>query len=270
MKDLRLRRILHPGTGRTVICPMDHGVALGPIAGLTDLEAAVALIRDHVDAVVVHKGQVAAIARQLASSPGIAVIVHLNASVEGSPSHPGKVLVASVEEALSLGADAVSVQLNLGCPGDDEMLRSVGQVVRESQLLGVPVLTMTYPQGPGLRADSVADVAHVARVAAELGSDLIKVSVPPEEDAVARIVAGVGVPVVVSGGPRRPDPAPVLRSVQSAVAAGARGIALGRNVFQHPDPGWMAARLRAVVHDLPGARADAVLDVGAHRVLAHP
>lgn len=247
MKELRLRRLRDPQSGRVVICPLDHGVTLGPIPGLDNLEQTVADIRAHVDALVVHKGQVPLLARQLRDHPKVAVLVHLNASVQRSPRHPAKVVVAGVEEALALGADGVSVQLNLGCEGDDLMLATVGAVTREARTLGVPVLVMAYPTRPGL-GESTEDTAHTARVAAELGADLVKILVPPEPGAIERIVAAVDVPVVVSGGPHQGDRASVLRAAREAVLGGAAGVALGRNVFQDPDPAEAARRLYRVVH----------------------
>lgn len=253
MKDLRLRRLRDPRSGRVVICPLDHGVAMGPIPGLADLAGTVAAVRDHVDAFVIHKGQVPLLARELAAHPHVAVLVHLNASVQGSPRHPSKVMVTDVEEALALGADGVSVQLNLGCAGDDQMLAGLGAVAREARQLGVPLLAMVYPQAPGLRDDSVDDTMHAARVAVELGADLVKVSVPPVPGAIERIVAGAGVPVVVSGGPNQRNRDAVLQAVRDAVTGGASGVALGRNVFQDPEPQRIAARLYDVVHDLEPA-----------------
>jgi len=227
---------------------MDHGITMGPIKGLTDLELAVERVKRHVDAIVVHKGQIPVVSRQLGDHPEVAVLVHLNASVQGALSHPAKVMVAGVEEAAGLGADGVSVQLNLGCEGDAEMLAAVGQVTREARLLGLPVLAMTYPQAPGMSGEATDDIVHVARAAAELGADLVKVSMPLDPEEVERIVAGVGVPVVVSGGPYRDDRQAVLDGVRLAMEAGASGVALGRNVFQDADPQRSAKELYAAVH----------------------
>lgn len=249
MKELRLRRLRNPESGRVVICPLDHGVTMGAIRGLGDLGRTVQSIGDHVDAFVVHKGQIPLLARQLRDRPAVSVLVHLNASVQGSPSHPAKVMVAAVEEAVALGADGVSVQLNLGCEGDDQMLATLGRVAREASAVGFPLLAMVYPQPPGLRPDSVRDTVHSARVAAELGADLIKVSVPPEPGAIEQIVAAVDVPVVVSGGPHQGDRVAVLAAVRAAIDGGASGVALGRNVFQDNDPALTAARLYRLVHE---------------------
>lgn len=252
MKELRLRRLFSADAGRIVICPMDHGITLGPIHGLSNLESTVAEISGCIDALVIHKGQVPVLASQLRDHPAVSVLVHLNASVQGSPNHPVKVMVAQVEEAAALGADGVSIQLNLGCEGDDRMLAALGDVAREARSLGLPVLAMAYPQGPGLREDSVRDIAHAARVAAELGADLVKVSMPPVPAEIERVVDAVSIPVVVSGGPHLGNRAALLQGVRDAIGAGASGVAIGRNVFQDPDPRRVAADLYGIVH--PAAR----------------
>lgn len=252
MKDLRLRRLFSSDSGRIVICPMDHGITLGPIHGLSNLGSAVADITKYIDALVIHKGQVPVLARQLREHPAVSVLLHLNASVQGSPNHPVKVMVALVEEAAALGADGVSVQLNIGCEGDDGMLAALGHVAREARSLGLPLLAMAYPQGPGLREDSVRDIAHAARVAAELGADLVKVSMPPVPQEIEQVVDAVSIPVVVSGGPHLGNRAAILQGVRAAIGAGASGVAIGRNVFQDPDPRQVAAELYGIVH--PAAR----------------
>jgi DhnA family fructose-bisphosphate aldolase class Ia len=254
MKDLRIRRLFSPDSGRIVICPMDHGVTLGPVPGLSNLGSAVADIAGYIDALVIHKGQVPVLAGQLRDHPAVSVLIHLNASVQGSPNHPVKVMVAQVEEAAELGADGVSVHMNLGCEGDDSMLAALGQVAREARSLGLPLLAMAYPIGPGLREDSVRDIAHAARVAAELGADLVKVSMPPVPEEIERVVDAVSIPVVVSGGPHLGNSAAVLQGVRDAIRAGASGVAIGRNVFQDPDPRRVAAELHGIVHQAPTGR----------------
>jgi 3-dehydroquinate synthase class II len=163
-------------------------------------------------------------------------------------------MVAQVEEAAELGADGVSVHMNLGCEGDDSMLAALGQVAREARSLGLPLLAMAYPIGPGLREDSVRDIAHAARVAAELGADLVKVSMPPVPEEIERVVDAVSIPVVVSGGPHLGNSAAVLQGVRDAIRAGASGVAIGRNVFQDPDPRRVAAELHGIVHQAPTGR----------------
>jgi DhnA family fructose-bisphosphate aldolase class Ia len=68
-------------------------------------------------------------------------------------------------------------------------------------------------------------------------------------EAVARVVASVGVPVLFLGGPHRDgDPGPVLDEVRDVMAGGGSGLAMGRAIFQEPSPGAMAEQVAEIVH----------------------
>ena len=85
---------------------------------------------------------------------------------------------------------------------------------------------------------------HICRIGVELGADVLKVAYPGDPEAFRGIVAELPVPVVVLGGPRMESPRDVLAAAASAVAAGAAGLAFGRNVFQAPDPPALLRALR--------------------------
>ena len=92
-----------------------------------------------------------------------------------SPNVNGKVQVCSVQEAIRLGADAVSVHVNIGAQDEDKMLQNLGSVADECDVYGMPLLAMMYPRGPKIQNEHAADVvAHAARIGAELGADIIK------------------------------------------------------------------------------------------------
>jgi len=136
-KNIRLERIINRKTGKTVIVPMDHGVTEGPIRGLIDMKKAVDnVVNGGANAIIVHKGIVKVGHRQ--SGKDIGLIIHLSASTSMSPDPTGKVLVCTVEEALQIGADGVSIQVNLGAPTDDVMLDHFGQISRNCMQWGMP------------------------------------------------------------------------------------------------------------------------------------
>ena len=129
-KEVRLKR-LFKHSDRIFIAPMDHGVTVGPVQGLTDMPAIVNLIRaGKADAVVVHKGLVKQITDCL-SSDGCELIVHLSASTSLAPDPNRKELVSSVEHAIRLGATAVSVHVNLGSDYESGMLKDLGMVAEQ-------------------------------------------------------------------------------------------------------------------------------------------
>src|SRR6266566_2710931 len=153
---------------------MDHGVSSGPLAGLEDIRKAVANVaKGGATAVVLHKGSVR-FAKDYFDEK-LALILHLSASTSLSPRADRKVAVTRVEEAISYGADAVSVHVNLGGEDDDRMLGDLGTAAADCDRLGFPLLAMMYARGPAIRDPYDVDVVrHAARVGAELGADLVK------------------------------------------------------------------------------------------------
>jgi DhnA family fructose-bisphosphate aldolase class Ia len=130
--SIRLERIFNRSTGRAVIIPMDHGVTVGPIKGINSVKTiADAVARGGADAAVVHKG--AAIFGHRGYGRDLGLIIHLSASTSLGPDPNNKVLVATVEEALKIGADGVSIHVNVGAEDESRMLSTMGEVSRDCQ-----------------------------------------------------------------------------------------------------------------------------------------
>jgi predicted phospho-2-dehydro-3-deoxyheptonate aldolase len=239
---------MNRNTGNTVIVPMDHGVTAGPIVGIKNLKAVADLVaRGGADAAVVHKG--AAVFGHRGYGRDLGLIIHLSASTKLGPDPDNKVLVATVEEALKLGADGVSIHVNVGAKDEGRMLSALGEVSRNCQEWGMPLLAMMYPRGKKINNEYSADaVAHAARVGAELGADIVKTNYPGDPDSFSRVVESCPVPIVVAGGPRTESDKETLEMVEGAVKAGSHGVAIGRNVFQHENPKLMTQRICSIVH----------------------
>ena len=175
-KSIRIERIMDRKTGNCVIVPMDHGISAGPIEGLIDMKKTVDDVANGgATAVVMHKGLIRYSHRT--SGHDIGLILHLSASTDIGVTKNSKVLVASVEEALKIGADAVSVHINVGAETEPEMLADLGQVAKDCNEWGMPLLVMAYPRGPKIENSyDPQAVAHAARVATELGADIVKCS----------------------------------------------------------------------------------------------
>lgn len=151
-KEIRLERIMDRNTGRAVIIPMDHGFTMGQIEGLRNMTAIVSEVSEAgANAIVLHKGMVKGGHRKQGKDIGL--IVHLSASTSMNPDPNDKVLVCTVEEAIALGADAVSIHINLGAPNESRMIESAGAVVRDCNRWGMPLLIMIYPVVRGSTPD---------------------------------------------------------------------------------------------------------------------
>ena len=246
----RWRRFTHPHSGRALIVPIDHGLTMGPIEGLHRLDG----VRRWLDGgeltgVVMHKGMV----ERLGGAAGVGLMVHVNGSVNaGDPvqamAPPLKVKLASVAAALSLGADAFSVHLDMGGPSASHYLHLLGEVVDEAHALGVPVLAMLYDKTPGAGAGDLARQRHFMRAAAEVGADVLKVQAPAELARLPELLDGFEHTRVVFAGGELRDDTELLALVQAVVQQGAAGLCMGRNVFQRADPLAFLRDLSRVLH----------------------
>lgn len=253
-KSIRMERIIDRKSGRTVIVPMDHGVTSGPIYGLTDMKNAVnAVAEGGANAVLLHKGIV--IAGHRGYGKDIGLIIHLSASTSLGPDPLNKVMVATVEEAIRLGADAVSMHVNVGAENEAEMLEALGMTSLVCEEWGMPLLAMMYPRGKKVKSEHEPEVVgHVARVGAELGADVIKTNYTGDPDSFKEVIRSCPVPVIIAGGPKANTDAEVLEMVEDAISAGASGVSIGRNVFQHKNPTDMTKAISKIVHEGISAR----------------
>jgi len=247
-KKIRLERIIDRNSHRTVIIPMDHGVTVGPIEGLADMRDAVSkVVAGGANAILMHKGIVRAGHRGTGRDVGL--IIHLSGGTAMSPDPNAKELVCTVEEAIKLGADAVSVHINLGAETDNEMLRQLGYISERCLVWQMPLIAMMYTRGPKITDEyDVNNVKHAARVAAELGADIVKVVYTGSVESFAEVVNGCTVPVVIAGGAKMDSDEDIFKMVEDALQAGAEGISIGRNAFQHKDPTKMVQVLSKMVH----------------------
>jgi predicted phospho-2-dehydro-3-deoxyheptonate aldolase len=247
-KQIRIERIMNRDTGRTVIVPMDHGTTVGPIRGLENMRETVAkMVSGGANAILMHKGMV--VAGHRGGGRDIGLIVHVSAGTSLSPDPIAKVVVCTVEEAIKLGADAVSIHVNLGAPTDSDMLRDFGTVSERCMLWGIPLLAMVYTRGEKIKSEyDVNLVKHAARVGAELGADIVKVNYTGSPDTFREVVEGCPVPVVIAGGEKVETDEELLEMVAGALKAGASGASIGRNAFQHVDPEGMVKAITMMVH----------------------
>ncbi len=248
-KEIRMERILNRNSRRTVIVPMDHGVTVGPIPGLLNMRDAVSkVVAGGTNAVLMHKGMPRYCHRGEGRDVGL--IIHLSAGTTLSPDPNAKVLVCTVEEAVQIGADAVSIHINLGADTDKEMLEQFGQVSKLCMQCQMPLLAMMYTRGPKIKNEfDVKNVKHAARVAAELGADIVKVVYTGSTESFKEVTEGCPIPVVIAGGEKTETDQQTLEMVAGALKAGAAGLSLGRNVFQHNDPTKMVAALSKMCHE---------------------
>ncbi|MHC1631275.1 MAG: 2-amino-3,7-dideoxy-D-threo-hept-6-ulosonate synthase [Methanotrichaceae archaeon] len=247
-KKVRMERIIDRNSRNSVIVPMDHGISVGPVKGLVNLSEMVNKVaKGGANAVLQQKGMVKHGHRGYGSDIGL--IVHMSASTSLGPDPNNKVQVCQVEEALKMGADAVSVHINIGSETEADQLKILGNVAERCDFWGMPLVAMMYPRGVKIPDPNDPEVvALAARAGAELGADMIKTNYTGDPDTFKHVVAGCPVPVVIAGGPKTETDQEFLEMIRGAIDAGAKGVAIGRNVFQHDDPTKMTNAISAIVH----------------------
>ncbi len=233
---------------------MDHGITLGAVDGLVDIESTIdAVTSNGADAVLTQKG----IAPRVHDNKNDAgYVVHLNASTTIGPDANDKRLTGTVEEAVRAGADAVSFHINVGSDHEPDQITQLAEVADDADRLGMPVLAMAYARGPGVDEHDAENLGHAVRLAEEVGADVVKTAYSGDSGSFERVTESTSKPVIIAGGSPEGDRA-TLQNVRGAMDAGAAGVSMGRTVFQHDDPAAMTTAIAAVVHD--DATADEAL-----------
>jgi predicted phospho-2-dehydro-3-deoxyheptonate aldolase len=243
-KTRRLGRIFRDD-GKTVVVPMDHGIPAGAIEGLADIRKTVNRVaKGGADAVLVHAG-----VAKTVDTTHLGLILHLSGATRLTNNSDWKTRLCTVKEAVRLGADAVSVHINVGSEHEQNMLEDFSRTLEECDDYSIPLLAMMYPRGPKIRDEhSYEVVSHAVRLGYELGADIVQTNYTGDVESFRDVVNSVRVPVVVAGGPKANSASECLRTVYESVKAGAAGVSIGRNVFQHQDPTAMTRAIAEIVH----------------------
>lgn len=260
-KAIRLGRILNPKTGRGAVVAFDHGLHLGPVPGVErPLEMLELLAANGMDAVLLSPG-LAQRCREVLRGKGVpALILRIDSNnLWREPAqlghHPEGVdfLIAQVEDAVRLGADAVLTYLFVGLEdraAEAQQMAMNAAVARACERWGM--VCAIEPMARGKRAAGQwYDAEHIrmhTRIAAEYGADLIKTDYSGDPASYRRVVETCPVPILVAGGPKTPTMADSLRMVEGLLEAGAAGIFFGRNIVQAPDPGRAMRAMANMIH----------------------
>ncbi|HLF06989.1 MAG TPA: 2-amino-3,7-dideoxy-D-threo-hept-6-ulosonate synthase [Thermoplasmata archaeon] len=246
-KRIRIERLMDKESRKFVLIPMDHGVSIGPVPGLVDFPHTVnEIARGGATAIVMHKGLVEGGHR--GHGKDIGLVVHLSVSTGRATDPNAKVLAGSVEDCIRLGADGVSIHVNIGASNETQQLVDFGSVASDCYKWGMPLLAMMYPRGHDIKDPfEVETVRHVARIGAELGADIVKTLYTGSSDSFREVVKSVNVPVVIAGGPKSESEQGLLKTVRDAMDAGAAGVSIGRNIWQHKDVYSMTRAISAIV-----------------------
>lgn len=276
-KKARMHRLLYdkgPGNGTFLLLPIDHGLEHGPGDFITNPPSADPEFQLRLALEGGYSGiafQIGLAEKYIYEYAGkVPLVLKLNGKTGIPPDDEAfSPLNATVEDAVRLGADAVGYTLYVGSPAQDRDLAQFREVRREAVRYGMPIIIWSYPRGKFVEAkggkDSLFAVDYAARVACEVGADMVKINMPrmdeettkrsPEpyrslrlsfEEAAARVVASAGRTLVLFSGGDLKEEAELLKKVEVCMGAGASGLVFGRNMWQRPFPEALAltARIR--------------------------
>jgi len=253
-KAMRLKRVIdHEGV--SVICALDHGMTsptfLEPLADIAQRTREVVAGGSNV--IMMSKGMIRIAVDAFSPTTSLALLLSASASPDGD--RPQIVQIADVEEALTLGADAVVLFTALGGDTEAGMIDILSAVGRECAMLGMPFIAeaefpTTYATVEELKQQYGFEyLRRNVRLCAELGADIVKTNWPGDQDSFGKCVeAANGIPVVLAGGSRLED-AELLTRMEQAMAAGAIGCSVGRNIFMHANPEAITRALSRVIRE---------------------
>jgi len=251
---VRLGRILRDG--KTVIFAFDHGLEHGPRDFLPE-DRLVArniiqqVVEAGVDAIMLLPGM-ARLTHDIWANK-VALIVKLTGKTEMRPEEVVHLQsrLATVEDAVALGADAVAATVYWGSEHEDQMVETWLSIKEAAEAYGLPTLQLAYPRGKNIKNRYDPEIVmYGTRAAVEVGADLIKTYYTGSRETFAKVVEmAQGIPVVMSGGAVRERPVDFLKDVSDVMAAGGSGVAVGRNVFRAKDIKAMARAVMEVVHE---------------------
>jgi putative autoinducer-2 (AI-2) aldolase len=236
----RLHRILKPETGRTVMLAVDHGYFLGPTSGLEKPGETIAPLLPYADSLMLTRGVLRNCVPPTADVP-IVLRISGGTSILRELSHEG--LTVAVDDAIRLNAAAITLSIFVGAEGERTTLLNLAKVCDVGQKYGIPVLAVT-----AVGRDMVRDERYLGlacRIASEIGAHMVKTYYC---DGFENIVNATPVPLVVAGGKKVAE-RDAIRLAWSSVQAGARGVDMGRNIFQSDCPVGMIRAVRAVVQE---------------------
>jgi class I fructose-bisphosphate aldolase len=253
-KAMRLKRVIDEA-GVSVICALDHGMTsptfLEPLADIS--ERARETVAGGANVIMMSKGMIRIAHEAFAPTTSLAML--LSASANPGRDAQRIVQIGDVEEALTLGDDAVVLFTALEGDTEAGMIETLAAVGRECAVLGMPFIAeaefpTTYATVEELKQQYGFEyLRRNVRLCTELGADIVKTNWPGDAESFARCVeAANGIPVVLAGGSRLED-GELLTRMEQAMAAGAIGCSVGRNIFMHRDPEAITRALARVIRE---------------------
>lgn len=238
----RLSRIFSPKSGNTVMLAFDHGYIMGSTSGLERLDVVIDPLVPYVDVLMATRGALRSCVSPV-SDKAICLRATHDATVAFEDMSMGSGMALDLEDAIRMNAAALAIQTFVGSPGEKDTLEVLCRAVDGATRYGIPVLGVVAV-GKQMARDAKFFLL-ATRVLAELGAHMVKTYYCEDFE---KIVAACPVPIVIAGGKKLPEDE-ALTMAYRAISEGARGVDMGRNIFQSEAPVAMTRAIQAVVHE---------------------
>ncbi len=239
----RMSRLMKPEDGNAVWLAIDHGYFLGPVSKLEEPAKTIRPLIPYTDALMLTRGVLRNCVDAAVDTPFILRVSGGNSIVGPALSNEG--IHTSMEEALRLNASGVALSIYIGTEHEHQTLMCLGALVNEGQRCGMPVLAVTAV-GKELEKRDARYLSLCCRIAAEIGAQVVKTYYC---DNFEKVVKSCPVPVVIAGGPKLNTEMDALELAYKAMQAGAKGVDMGRNIWQSPRAVGMIRAIRSIVHE---------------------
>ncbi|MFG6147476.1 class I fructose-bisphosphate aldolase [Halobacillus sp. B23F22_1] len=248
-KEIRMNRLMNQDSGKLLAVAVDQAMARGIFEELMPIDRKLSeIVEGGPDAITMHKGIADTCFRKHAGKAGLI----LKASTF-SPWQPNyDTWVTEVDEAVRLGADAISMGCIVGGDDQPEQLRNLGIISGQASKNGLPTIAHIYPRGNQIPEDEKNDWRHVAyavRAGAELGIDIVKTKYTGDPDSFHKVVSSTPGKVVVAGGDIGNNVEDYFQMVYDVVEAGGAGITFGRIVWNNQNPTAIVKAFKNIIHE---------------------
>lgn len=229
--------------GKTVMLAVDHGYFLGPVSRLEDPRKTIEPLIPHADSLMITRGALRNCIDPKYNTPIVLRVSGGNSIIGKDLSNEG--ITVSFEDAIRLNVSAVALSIYVGAEYEHETLINLAKLIDEGHKYGIPVLAVTAV-GKELEKRDARYLSLSCRIAAELGAEIVKTYYCEDFE---KVVQSCPVPVVIAGGPKLKDEHDALKMAHEAVAQGAKGVDMGRNIWQSRWPVAVISAIRAIVHE---------------------
>lgn len=238
-------------TGRSLIVAIDHALYSWPCPGLEDRASVLrAAAGNGADAVIASYGTIRDHREAFGQARPVLKLDVTSLTLGASYAVTEYVMAYTLEDAARLDVKTVLTFVQLGAPFELEALRAAAKLAAACDRDGLEYLCEIMPVASPAYPDPFAPEAIIAacRTGQELGAHAIKTTMPSVPSRIGEAAAACGIPVILAGGAPAGDRERFYASIEAAIAHGAAGVAVGRNVWGASDQGAAVRRLAGIVH----------------------